>query len=164
MLAAAADALEIPVHQASAAEAYLDARELRGRAGDDTALRFVLRPGHPDSRNGTETREIVLELKRIGSAGLAFTTTTTSGVPASRPSRRRSTPSTRHDRPACPAALTTAGEGVRRQRKPRPCGASRSCGAVAATPRHATVASDRIVAENAPAWGEGRWRFRSRSS
>ena len=72
MLAAAADALEIPVHQASAAEAYLDVRDLRGRAGDDTALRFVLRPGHPDSRNGTETREIVLELKRIGIAGLAF--------------------------------------------------------------------------------------------
>jgi hypothetical protein len=72
MLAAAADALEIPVHQASAAEAYLDARDLRGRAGDDTALRFVLRPGHPDSRNGTETRKVVLELKRIGIAGLAF--------------------------------------------------------------------------------------------
>ena len=45
---------------------------MRRRAGDDTALRFVLRPGHPDSRNGTETREIVLELKRIGIAGLAF--------------------------------------------------------------------------------------------
>jgi hypothetical protein len=72
MLAAAADTLEIPVHQASAAEAYLDARDLRGRAGDDTALRFVLRPGHPDSRNGTETRKVVLELKRIGIAGLAF--------------------------------------------------------------------------------------------
>ena len=31
-------------------------------------------------------------------------------------------------------------------------------------PVHATVASDRIVAENEPAWGRGRWLFRSRSS
>ena len=72
MLAAAADALEIPVHQASAEEAYLDARDVRRRAGDDAALRFILRPGHPDPGNGTETREAVLELKQIGIAGIAF--------------------------------------------------------------------------------------------
>ena len=72
MLAAAADALDIPVYPASAEEVYLDARDLRRRAGDDAALRFILRPGHPDLSNGKETVEAVLNLKQIGIAGIAF--------------------------------------------------------------------------------------------
>jgi hypothetical protein len=72
MLAAAADALEVPLHQASAEEAYLSARDVRRRAGDDAALRFILRPRHADPGNGTETAETVLELKQIGIAGIAF--------------------------------------------------------------------------------------------
>ena len=72
MLAAAADALEIPLHQASAEEAYQDAGDIRRRAGDDAALRFILRPRHSDTGNGTETREAVLKLKQIGIAGIAL--------------------------------------------------------------------------------------------
>ena len=55
MLAAAADALEIPAYQASAGEVYLDAWDVRRRAGDDAALNFILRPSHPDLANGAET-------------------------------------------------------------------------------------------------------------
>jgi hypothetical protein len=72
MLAAAADALEIPLHQVSAEEAYRGARDVRRRAGDDAALRFILRPRQPDTANGTATRKAVLKLKQIGVAGLAF--------------------------------------------------------------------------------------------
>jgi hypothetical protein len=72
MLAAAADALEIPVHQVSAEEAYRSARDVRRRAGDDAALRFILRPHQHDTANGTATRKAVLKLKQIGVAGLAF--------------------------------------------------------------------------------------------
>jgi hypothetical protein len=72
MLAAAADALEIPLHQASAEEACLGARNVRGRAGDDAALRFILRLRHSGTGNGTDPTQAVLELKRIGMAGIAF--------------------------------------------------------------------------------------------
>jgi hypothetical protein len=72
MLAAAADALEIPLHQASAEEACLGARDVRGRAGDDAALRFILRPRHSGTGDGTDTTEAVLELKQLGMAGIAF--------------------------------------------------------------------------------------------
>jgi hypothetical protein len=72
MLAAAADALEIPLHEVSADEAYLSARDVRRRAGDDAALRFILGPRHPDPDDDVETREAVLKLKQIGMAGLAF--------------------------------------------------------------------------------------------
>jgi hypothetical protein len=72
MLAAAADALEIPLHQASAEEAWRGARDVRRRAGDDAALRFILRARHSNTGNVTETREAVLKLKQIGMAGIAF--------------------------------------------------------------------------------------------
>jgi hypothetical protein len=72
MLAAAADALEIPVSVADAEEAYLGARDVRRRAGEDAALRFILRPTLGDGGDGAKTREAVLELGRIGLAGIAF--------------------------------------------------------------------------------------------
>ena len=56
------------MHQASAEEAYQDAWEVRRRAGDDATLRFILRPRHSDTGNGTETREAVLKLTQIGIA------------------------------------------------------------------------------------------------
>jgi hypothetical protein len=72
ILAAAADALEVPLHQASAEEAYRGACDVRRRAGYDAALRFILRPREPDTGDGTETAETVLKLKQIGVAGIAF--------------------------------------------------------------------------------------------
>jgi hypothetical protein len=72
MLAAAADALEVPVYQASAKDVYLDAQDLRQRAGADASLHFILRPGHADLDNGRRTVEAVLKLKQIGVAGIAF--------------------------------------------------------------------------------------------
>jgi hypothetical protein len=72
MLAAAADALEIPVSGADAEEAYLEARDVRARAGDAAALRFILRPGVRAGGEGAQTTETVLKLKRVGLAGIAF--------------------------------------------------------------------------------------------
>lgn len=72
MLAAAADALEIPAYQASAEDVSLDAQDVRRRAGADAALRFILRPGHPHLDNGRQIVEAVLKLKQIGVAGIAF--------------------------------------------------------------------------------------------
>jgi hypothetical protein len=70
MLARAADALEIPVCQPSAAEARLEADAARQRAGADAALRFVLRPGSQGEREPTVAA--VRELEQIGIAGIAF--------------------------------------------------------------------------------------------
>jgi hypothetical protein len=72
MLARAADALEIPADQASAADLHVDAWDVRRRAGDDAALHFMLRPSHPDLAGGADMVEAALELKRIGMAGIAF--------------------------------------------------------------------------------------------
>ena len=72
MLARAADALEIPADQASVADLYVDAWDVRRRAGDDAALHFMLRPSHPDLADGADPVEAVLELKQIGMAGIAF--------------------------------------------------------------------------------------------
>lgn len=72
MLAAAADALEVPAYEARAADLVLVGRDLRRRAGDDAALRFILGPGHPDLGDGMETRKAGLELQQIGIAGIAF--------------------------------------------------------------------------------------------
>ncbi|HEX2480121.1 MAG TPA: hypothetical protein VHK45_12655 [Geminicoccaceae bacterium] len=70
MLAAAADALEIPVCAADAQEAYLEARDVRRGAGAAAALRCILRP--PLRGDGAATRDTVLELKRVGVAGIAW--------------------------------------------------------------------------------------------
>src|SRR5918996_1088264 len=72
MLARAADALEIPAGQASAADVYLDAWDVCRRAGDNAALHFILGPSHPDLANGAGVVEAALELKQIGMAGIAF--------------------------------------------------------------------------------------------
>jgi hypothetical protein len=72
VLARAADALEIPADQAGAVDPYVDAWDVRRRAGDDAALHFMLRPSHPDLADGADPVEAVLELKQIGMAGIAF--------------------------------------------------------------------------------------------
>ena len=72
MLAAAADALEFPVYGANAEEAYLEAQDVRRRAGDAAVLRCILRPPLRDDGDGTAIRDTVLELKRIGLAGIAI--------------------------------------------------------------------------------------------
>jgi hypothetical protein len=72
MLARAADALEIPAYQASGADLYVDAWDVRRRAGDDAALHFILGPSHLDLANGAGMVEAALELKQIGMAGIAF--------------------------------------------------------------------------------------------
>ena len=72
MLAAAADALEIPADQAGAAEVYVDAWDVRRRAGDDAALRFIFGLGQPDRADGAEMIEAALRLKQIGMSGIAF--------------------------------------------------------------------------------------------
>jgi hypothetical protein len=72
MLARAADALEIPADQTSAAEMRVDARDVRRRAGDDAALRFILRPSDHDRADGAALVEAALALKQIGLAGIAF--------------------------------------------------------------------------------------------
>jgi hypothetical protein len=72
MLAARADALEIPAYQASAEEVAIDAWDVRRRAGDDATLHFILRPAHPDLANGAETVQAALRLKEVGLDGIAF--------------------------------------------------------------------------------------------
>jgi hypothetical protein len=72
MLARAADALEIPADQASAADVYLDAWDVRRRAGDDATLHFMLRPSHPDRADGADPVEAARMLEQIGMAGIAF--------------------------------------------------------------------------------------------
>lgn len=72
LLATAADALEIPAYQATAEEAWLDAWDVRRRAGDDAALNFILRPSHPDLGGGAQTVEAALKLRQIGMTGIAF--------------------------------------------------------------------------------------------
>jgi hypothetical protein len=72
MLAAEADALEMPAYQASAAEVGLDAVDVRRRAGPEAKLHFILRPAHPDLAGGTETVEAARRLKAVNPAGIAF--------------------------------------------------------------------------------------------
>jgi hypothetical protein len=72
MLAAAADALEIPAYHARAEQVHLDAWDVRRRAGAGASLNFILRPGHPDLANGAETALAALKLQQIGMAGIAF--------------------------------------------------------------------------------------------
>jgi hypothetical protein len=72
MLARAADALEILADQASAADLYVDAWDVRRRAGDDAALRFILGPSGSDRTDSAAMLEAALKLKQIGTAGIAF--------------------------------------------------------------------------------------------
>src|SRR5690606_10328790 len=72
LLARAADALEIPVWQASTEEMYLDARDVRRRAGEEAALRFVLRPPGAPLADDEADAEVVGALGEIGIGGLAF--------------------------------------------------------------------------------------------
>ncbi len=72
MLAEAADALEIPAYEPSAARVRADAWDVRRRAGPDARLNFILRPSHPDLAGGAETTAAALALKDIGMAGIAF--------------------------------------------------------------------------------------------
>lgn len=71
-LAAAADILEVPAYEPSAAAARLDAEDVRRRAGDDATLHFILRPAHPDLADGAETAAAALALREVGMAGIAF--------------------------------------------------------------------------------------------
>jgi hypothetical protein len=72
MLARAADALEIPADPASPKELYGDAWDVRRRAGDDAALRFILSPSDHDRADGAAIVEAARTLKQIGMAGIAF--------------------------------------------------------------------------------------------
>ncbi len=72
MLARAADALEIPAYEPSAARVLADAWDVRRRAGADARLNFILRPSHPDLAGGAETTAAVLALKEAGMEGIAF--------------------------------------------------------------------------------------------
>jgi hypothetical protein len=72
MLAAAADALEIPACQVSAEDLYIDAWDVRRRAGADAALHFILGPHDPERADGADTVDAALRLKEIGMAGIAF--------------------------------------------------------------------------------------------
>ena len=69
MLAVAADALELPADQARAADLYVEACDVRRRAGDDAALRFIFTLDHVD-RAGI--LEAALRLQQIGISGIAF--------------------------------------------------------------------------------------------
>jgi hypothetical protein len=72
MLAAAADALDIPAYQTSAEQAPLDPWDVRRRAGENAALNFILKPSHANAGNGVQVIDTVLELKQVRPAGLAF--------------------------------------------------------------------------------------------
>jgi hypothetical protein len=72
LLAGAADLLELPAYQPSAAEAHLNAWHARRQAGAATPLNFILRPAFPDLANGAETVAAALRLKEVGMAGIAF--------------------------------------------------------------------------------------------
>jgi hypothetical protein len=71
-LAKAADALEIPAYEPSAAAALNDAQDSRRRAGADAKLNFILRPAYPDLSNGAETAETARALQNVGLNGIAF--------------------------------------------------------------------------------------------
>jgi len=72
LLAEAADALEVPAYEPSAARAHLDGWDVRRRAGPDARLHFILRPTGPDVGGGTETAEAVRKLLEVGMEGVAF--------------------------------------------------------------------------------------------
>ncbi|MDF2782214.1 MAG: hypothetical protein K0S96_2018, partial [Geminicoccaceae bacterium] len=72
LLAGVADALEVPLYQPSAEEAWLSAWDARRRAGDAAALHFILRPSFPDLANGAETVAAVRRLEPLRPAGIAF--------------------------------------------------------------------------------------------
>ena len=72
LLAGAADALEIPVYEPSAAAVALDARDARRRAGEDARINYILRPAWPDLANGVETAAAVRVLRESGLSGIAF--------------------------------------------------------------------------------------------
>ncbi len=72
LLAEAADALEVPAYEPSAAAVLRDARDVRRRAGDDARIHFILRPAHPDLADGAETAAAARALATIGLQGIAF--------------------------------------------------------------------------------------------
>ena len=72
LLAEAADTLEVPAYEASAAAVALDARDVRRRAGADARISYILRPAHPDLANGAECAAAVRALKAGGLSGIAF--------------------------------------------------------------------------------------------
>lgn len=71
-LADAADALEIPAYEPSAAAVLNDARDCRRRAGAEAKLNFILRPAYPDLGNGAETVEAARAVQSVGLNGIAF--------------------------------------------------------------------------------------------
>jgi len=71
-LAKAADALEIPAYEPSAAAVLNDARDCRRRAGSGAKLNFILRPTYPDLANGAETAAAARALASVGLNGIAF--------------------------------------------------------------------------------------------
>jgi hypothetical protein len=72
MLAAAADALEVPACRERREDLRLEAWDVRQRAGDEATLRFVLAPDDQDQAAGATMVEAALGLARIGMAGIAF--------------------------------------------------------------------------------------------
>jgi hypothetical protein len=72
MLADAADILEVPVYEPSAAAAVLDVVDARRRMGEGAALHALLRPDHPDLAGGAETAAAVRLLAAEGVDGFAF--------------------------------------------------------------------------------------------
>jgi hypothetical protein len=72
MLAAVADALEVPVYEPDAEAAYLDFWDVRRRVGPDARLHAILRPSFPDLAGGAQTAAAALRLKELGLDGIAF--------------------------------------------------------------------------------------------
>lgn len=72
LLASAADALEVPVYEPSAAAAARDARDVRRRAGESARINHILRPAWPDLANGAETAAAAQALRASGLSGIAF--------------------------------------------------------------------------------------------
>ena len=72
LLAEAADTLEVPAYEASAAAVALDAGDVRRRAGADARITYILRPAYPDLANGAETVAAARALRASGLSGIAF--------------------------------------------------------------------------------------------
>jgi hypothetical protein len=72
-LAEAADYLEIPFYEPSAAAAIADAWDsLRRVGGNPVKIRAILRPGNPDLSGGEQTMHAVEEIAKLGIRDFAF--------------------------------------------------------------------------------------------
>jgi hypothetical protein len=72
LLAAAADALEVPAYQTGPAAIRDDVFDVRRRAGEAARIGFILRPSYPNLRSATEVAEAVQVVRAAGPDGIAF--------------------------------------------------------------------------------------------